>query len=270
MDDARSAELGGALLAAYRTRAPIPPLTAADPDLSVEDAYRVQLHQVDAWAAAGRTVVGFKVGLTSKAMQRMLGVGSPDFGHLYADMVLDPTALIDASLFIAPRVEPEISFVLKDDLRGPGLTVVDAIRAVDYAIASIELIDSRIADWKIGLADTIADNASSGALLLGTQPLRLEEADLALLGCVVTKNGEVVSTGAGAAVLGHPVNGLLWLANQLGRLGRGLPAGSIVMAGAISAAVAVGPGDRVTASFARLGRVCANFAPSSTSDQEIS
>lgn len=229
--------------------------------MSVEDAYRVQLHQTAAWERAGRKVVGFKVGLTSKAMQRMLGVDSPDFGHLYDDMVLDPAQPIDTTRFIAPRIEPEISFVLKEELAGPGLTAVDAIRAIDYAVASIEVIDSRIADWKIGLADTIADNASSGALLLGTRPVRLDEADLGLLGCVVTKNGQVVSTGAGAAVLGDPVNGLLWLANQLGSLGRSLPAGSIVMAGALSAAVPVAPGDRVSARFARLGTVSARFAP---------
>lgn len=268
MDQAQHAALGDALLGAYDSREPIAPLTAAHPDMTVEDAYRVQLHQADAWAAQGRKVVGFKVGLTSKAMQRMLGVDSPDFGHLYDDMVLDAAAPIDAGRFIAPRVEPEISFVLKDELAGPGLTAVDAIRAVDYAVASIELIDSRIADWKIGLADTIADNASSGALLLGTQPVRLDEADLGLLGCVVTKNGEVVTTGAGAAVLGHPINGLLWLANQLGSLGRTLPAGSIVMAGAVSGAVPVAPGDRITARFARLGSVHARFTQAS--EQETS
>lgn len=259
MDDAIRAALGESLLAAAELREPIAPLTSSYPDMSVEDAYRVQLHQVAAWTAAGRRVVGFKVGLTSKSMQSMLGVDSPDFGHLFDDMVLDASAPVDLDRFIAPRIEPEISFVLKEDLRGPGLSVVDAIRAVDYAIASIELIDSRIADWKIGLADTIADNASSGALLLGTMPLRLDDADLGLLGCVVTKNGEVVSTGAGAAVLGHPVNGLLWLANQLGRLGLTLPAGSIIMAGSLCAAVPVAPGDRVTASFARLGTVSARF-----------
>ena len=264
------AELGDLLLTAAETGVPVPPLTAQHPHMTVEDAYGVQLHQVDAWTAQGRRPVGFKVGLTSKAMQRALGVNSPDFGHLYADMILDPVMAVDTSRFIAPRVEPEISFVLKDELAGPGLTVVDAIRAVDYAIASIELIDSRIADWKIGLADTIADNASSGALLLGTIPRRLDETDLSLIGCVVTKNGEIVSTGAGGAVLGNPLNGLLWLANQLGSLGRSLPAGSIIMAGSLSAAVPVAPGDRITATFADLGTVSVRFASTPTPDKETS
>lgn len=270
MDHTHYAALGDALLEAARSGIPIRPLTDSHPHMSIEDAYGVQLHQVDAWATAGRRVVGFKVGLTSKAMQRMLRVDSPDFGHLYDDMVLEECTVIDSSRFIAAKVEPEISFVLKSELAGPGLTVVDAIRAIDYAIASIEVIDSRIADWKISLADTIADNASSGALVLGSRPKRIQDVDLGLLGCVLTKNGEIASTGAGAAVLGNPVNGLLWLANMLGSLGRTLPAGSIVMAGALSAAIAVEPGDRVTAHFAHLGTVAARFAPLSPSLKETS
>nr|WP_179435196.1 2-keto-4-pentenoate hydratase [Microbacterium pseudoresistens] len=257
-------------MTAAASRVPIAPLTSRYPELTLEDAYRVQEHQVRAWDRAGRHLIGFKVGLTSKAMQRMLGVASPDFGHLYQDMVLDNTAPINAERFIAPRVEPEVTFVLKDDLSGPGLTIIDAVRAVDYAIASIELIDSRIADWRIGLADTIADNASSGALLLGKVPVALDAVDLGLLGCVVTKNGEVVASGAGAAVLGHPINGLLWLANQLGRFGRTLPAGSVVMSGSITAAVPVAPGDRVTAAFAGLGTVDARVAPASHDSEENS
>jgi 2-keto-4-pentenoate hydratase len=268
MDEVQYAALGDALLGAADHRAPIAPLTAAHPEMTVEDAYRVQLHQAAAWKKAGRRIVGFKVGLTSKAMQRALGVDSPDFGHLYHDMVLDPVQTVDTARFIAPRVEPEISFVLKEELSGPGLTAMDAIAAIDYAIASLEIIDSRIADWKIGLADTIADNASSGALLLGTRPLKLEHHDLGLLGCTLTKNGELVTTGAGAAVLGHPLNGVLWLANTLGTLGKSLPAGSIVMAGALSAAVPVAPGDRVSARFAHLGSVQARF--SRTFDKENS
>lgn len=268
MDEMQYAALGDALLDAAEHRAPIAPLTAAHPRMTVEDAYQVQLHQAAAWKRAGREVVGFKVGLTSKAMQRALGVDSPDFGHLYDDMVLDAAQPIDSTRFIAPRVEPEITFVLKEELSGPGLTAVDAIRAIDYAIASLEVIDSRIADWKIGLADTIADNASSGALLLGTRPVKLEQFDLGLLGCNLTKNGKLATTGAGAAVLGHPINGVLWLANTLGNLGKTLPAGSIVMAGALSAAVPVAPGDRISARFARLGSVHTRF--SRTTDKENS
>jgi 2-keto-4-pentenoate hydratase len=265
-----TAEIGAlaeGLLGAYATRQPVRPLTEAHPDLRLEDAYRIQLHQVERWKGQGRVVAGYKVGLTSLAMQRQLGVDQPDFGHLFSDMILDGAG-IDAAAFLSPRIEPEISFVLKDDLRGPGLSTADVIGAVDYAIASLEIIDSRIADWKITLSDTIADNASSGALVLGTRPVRLDVADLGLAGCVLVKNGEVVATGAGAAVLGHPINGVRWLANMLGSLGQTLEAGSVVMAGSITAAVPVAPGDTITATFAHLGSVSARFTPTAATSTE--
>jgi 2-keto-4-pentenoate hydratase len=261
--NARLGELADGLLEAYATRQSLRPLTEEHPDIQLEDAYRIQLHQVDRWKKEGRVVAGYKVGLTSLAMQRQLGVDQPDFGHLFSDMILDGSN-VDAAQFLSPRIEPEISFVLKHELRGPGLSVADVLGAVDYAIASLEIIDSRIADWKITLSDTIADNASSGALVLGTRPVRLDAADLALAGCVLTKNGEVVATGAGAAVLGHPINGVLWLANKLGSLGQTLEAGSVVMAGSITAAVPVAPGDTFTATFAHLGSVSARFAAATT------
>jgi 2-keto-4-pentenoate hydratase len=248
------------LLEAYGTRVPIGPLTGDVPDATVEDAYAIQLAQVESWLDSGRRIAGFKVGLTSRAMQRQLKVDSPDFGHLFTDMVLDSGAPIPIDRFIAPRIEPEISFVLGKDLTGPGLTMVDLLGAVEYAIASVEIIDSRIADWKIGLADTIADNASSGALVLGTRPVAIDSVDLALVGNVLSRNGEIVTTGAGAAVLGHPLNGALFLANTLGALGRSLPAGSIVMAGALSGAVPIAPGDSFTARFSSLGDVTARFS----------
>jgi 2-keto-4-pentenoate hydratase len=263
MDSSTIAATGDALAAAYVSRQTLRPLTETHPELSIEDAYAIQLRQVDTWKAAGRRVAGYKVGLTSLAMQRQLGVDQPDFGHLFADMILDGVA-IPTDRFIAPRIEPEISFVLAKELRGPGLTILDVIDAVDYAIASLEIIDSRIADWKITLADTIADNASSGALVLGTKPLRLGVVDLGLVGCVIRKNGEVVGTGAGAAVLGNPLNGLVWVANTLGALGQPLEAGSIVMAGSITAAVAVAPGDSISAEFSSLGTVRARFLPATS------
>jgi len=265
--DNEIAQLGDSLLAAHESKAPIPPITQDTGGVTVEDAYRIQLHQVEKWQATGRRLAGFKVGLTSKAIQTQLGVDTPDFGHLFFDMLLDGSAALDTSRFISPRIEPEISFVLSDELRGPGLTMIDVFRAVDYAIASVEIIDSRVADWRISLADTIADNASSGALVLGARPVRIDAVDLGLIGCVLSRNGETVATGAGAAVLGHPLNAVLYLANTLGALGRSLPAGSLVMAGALTAAVPVAAGDRFTATFSQLGAVTANFAPSPTTER---
>lgn len=254
------AALGDALLAAYASRQPIGPLTAAHPDLTLEEAYAVQEHQVDAWKAAGRTVVGYKVGLTSLAMQTQLGVDQPDFGRLVDDMVLDPAEPVSLARFINPKIEPEISFVLKSDLRGPGLTLKDVTAAVDYAVTSLEIIDSRIADWRITLADTIADNASSGALVLGSEHIAIGSQDLAAMAVTLAVNGNVVGEGTGAAVLGHPLNGLLWLANTLGALGQTLEAGAVVMSGSVTAAVAITPGDTVTASFSGLKTLEVRFS----------
>ncbi|HET7139776.1 MAG TPA: 2-keto-4-pentenoate hydratase [Arthrobacter sp.] len=254
------APLAEALLAAYASRQPVEPLTGTHPGLTLEQAYAVQEHQVNIWKAGGRTVVGYKVGLTSLAMQKQLGVDQPDFGRLLDDMVLDPAEPISLNRFISPKIEPEISFVLKTDLRGPGLTLEDVTAAVDYAVTSLEIIDSRIADWRITLADTIADNASSGALVLGSEHIALDSQDLAATAVTLAVNGKVVGEGTGSAVLGHPLNGLLWVANTLGGLGQTLEAGSVVMSGSVTAAVPISAGDTVTASFSGLKPIEVHFS----------
>jgi 2-keto-4-pentenoate hydratase len=166
---------------------------------------------------------------------------------------------IVADQFISPRAEPEIAFVLKRPLAGPGVNVAKALSAVDYVLPALEIIDSRIRDWKIGLIDTVADNASSGGVVLGSRPTRVSAVDLRLSGCVLTRGGDVVGTGAGGAVLGSPVNALVWLANTLGRYGVTLEAGQVVLPGAVTAAVPVVAGDVVTAAFHGLGGVTARF-----------
>lgn len=247
--------LGDVLLAAHESRRPVPPLTQSHPEMTVEDAYRVQLHTVTRRVAAGRRVIGYKVGLTSKVMQQMLQISTPDFGHLFDDMVFDPFEPIDLSGFIAPRIEPEISFVLAHDLTGPGLTKEDVIAAIGHAVISLEIIDSRVADWKIRLADTIADNASSGGVIVGEETIAIDAVDLAELAVTLFRNGEQVGEGLGSAVLGHPVEGIVWLANALGALGTTLDAGSLVMAGSITAAVDIRPGDSIRANFGPLGEL---------------
>lgn len=256
-----------ALLGAYELATPIDPLSETFPGLDVDDAYAIQLAQIDHWVAAGRRVAGHKVGLTSLAVQRQLGVAQPDFGHLFDDMFHLSGEPIAPDVYLQARVEPEIAFVLKKDLIGPGLSIADAIGAVDYVLASLEIIDSRIADWKITLADTIADNASSGGVVLGTRPMRIDAADLRLTGVVLRRNGRIEQTGAGAAVLGSPISSLVWLANTLGRRGTPLRAGSVVLPGAVTATVPARPGDTVTATFAGLGTVTAAFAPDASSDR---
>ncbi|SMC63435.1 2-keto-4-pentenoate hydratase [Janibacter indicus] len=248
------------LLEAYATGTPVAPLTEQFDGLTVEDAYAIQLEQVRSWTDAGRRIIGHKVGLTSLAMQKQLGVDQPDFGHLtddFAHLEHEPIAL---DTYLQPRVEPEIAFVLRKPLTGPGVTLTQAIDAVDYVLPALEVVDSRVADWKIKLADTIADNASSGGFVLGSTPTRLTDVDLRLTGCVFTRNSQVVGTGAGGAVLGSPINSLVWLANTVGALGTTLEAGHVILPGSVTSMVPVAPGDVFTATFGGLGSVTACFA----------
>lgn len=250
-----------ALLEAYRTRRPVAPLTESANDLGVEGAYEIQLAQVQAWKVEGRSIKGHKVGLTSRAMQVQLGVDQPDFGHLMDDMFFTDTDPIRADRFISPKVEPEFAFILGKSLTGPGVTAAEALSAIDYVVGALEIIDSRITDWKIKLADTIADNASSGGVVLGSRPVKPADLDLRTTGVNLSRNGELVATGAGGAVLGSPVNALVWLANTLGSLGVTLEAGSVILPGSMTTAVPAVPGDTITATFAGgLGTVTANFA----------
>lgn len=248
-----------ALLGAY-AHGPIAPLSETFPDIDIEDAYAIQLAQVEQWVASGRRIGGTKVGLTSLAIQKQLGVGQPDFGHLMDDTFYLSEEEIPVSAFLQPRIEPEIAFVLKHDLTGPGVTPAQAVQAIDYALASMEIVDSRVADWKIKITDTIADNASCGGVVLGSHPMRIDAQDLRLTGAVLYRNGQIVHTGAGAAVMGSPISALVWLANTLGRLGTTLKAGSVVLPGAITPMIPVTPGDIVTATFAGMGSVTARFA----------
>ncbi len=260
MDAESRAAAADLLLEAYRTKKPVDPLIDLYPGIELDDSYEIQLIQIARRLADGATVKGHKVGLTSAAMQRQLGVDQPDYGHLLDDMFHLEHQPIPTADFLQPRVEPEVAFVLKRPLRGPGVTLAEAIAAVDFVLPSLELIDSRIRDWRIGILDTIADNASSGGVVLGSTPVALETVDLRRSGCVLHRNGEVVGTGAGGAVLGSPLNSLVWLANTVGARGIVLEAGQVVLPGSITASVPVEPGDSFTATFAGVGSVTARFA----------
>jgi 2-keto-4-pentenoate hydratase len=260
VDQVTRDEIARQLLDAYGSGKPIAPLTTTYDDLTLEDAYRIQLLQIQELLGAGRTVKGHKVGLTSAAMQRLLGVAEPDYGHLLDDFFHLEHVPIPFDRFLQPRIEPEVAFVLAKPLRGPGVTVHEAIAAVDFVLPALEIVDSRIEAWKIGLLDTIADNASSGAVVLGSTPTGLRDVDLRLTGGVMTRNGAVVGTGAGGAVLGSPITSLVWLANTLGARGVSLEAGHVILPGAVCAMVAVAAGDTVTATFGGLGSVTARFA----------
>jgi 2-keto-4-pentenoate hydratase len=206
LTDAAVAAFGDALYIARRSGIPIEPLTDAHPDLSVTDAYRVQSDLVGRLRADGERVVGYKLGLTSVPMQRLFGVDSPDFAPVLSSHVHPDGAQVPAAAFIHPRVEAEIALVLGSDLSGPDCTAVDVAGAVTGAAAAIEIVDSRIAGWRIKLPDTIADLASSGAIVLGSAVTPSGGFDLRLAGMVFTRDGEVVATGAGAAALGSPLH----------------------------------------------------------------
>lgn len=252
--------LAASLREAERSREPVGPLTEAVPDLTVEDAYRIQQINVHERKAAGELVRGRKVGLTSVAMQRQLGVEEPDFGAIFAEMVVEEGDAVPVSELIQPRIEAEIAFVMATELRGPGVSAADALGAVAGALPALEIIDSRVADWKITLPDTIADNASSARVVCGGRLTPVEEVeDLRLIGMALSRNGEVAATGAGAAVLGNPIRCVAWLANKLGEFGVPLRAGDLVLAGALHAALPVAAGDTVSAQFSELGTVTTRF-----------
>lgn len=249
-----------ALEAAEAERRPIEPLTGTWPTIDVVDAYEVQLLQMRRRVADGALVRGHKVGLSSKAMQQMMGVDEPDYGHLLDTMFVAEGDPIATAELCAPRVEVEVAFVLGHALRGPGVTVADVLRATDYVLPAIEVIDSRIADWRIALPDTIADNASSARVVVGATATPIAGLDLRTLGAVLRKGGEVVTTGAAGAVLGNPVTAVAWLANTVWRFGVALEAGHLVLPGSCTRAVDVAGGDTVRAELDVLGPVIATFA----------
>lgn len=252
------AELAQRLYDARQARVPIAPLTETHPELGPDDAYSVQRAFVDLLLAGGGHVVGYKLGLTSKPMQDLLGVTQPDFGPVLSSMVFDDGVTVDLDHYIQPKVEAEIALVLDGPLAGPDVTNADAGAAVGGVFGAIEMVDSRIRDWKIRFIDTVADLASSAATVKGPRVVPMDF-DPRLCGMVITKNGETVATGAGAAALGNPVYAVAWLANTLAPYGVTLEPGQFVMTGSLHAAFDVAPGDHVVAEFDRLGLVTMHF-----------
>ncbi|MDS9471409.1 2-keto-4-pentenoate hydratase [Sporosarcina pasteurii] len=247
------------LLVAEETLIGTSPLTSEDQNLTVEEAYAIQLENIERKVAQGQTIVGKKIGLTSKAMQDLLGVDEPDYGHLLDSMVVENGNAVPKDKVLQPRVEGEIAFVLKEDLKGPNVTTLDVLQATDYILPAIEVVDSRVKDWKIKLEDTIADNASSAFYALGGKPVKIEDVDLELVGMVLLKNGKLVNTGVGAAALGNPAQCVAWLANRLADFDIPLRKGEVILSGALSAAVDAEEGDTFTARFAHLGEVSIHF-----------
>ena len=255
-DDVRR-EVAEALAAAERDRRPIPPLRETWPDLDVVDAYEIQLMGIRTRTAAGATIHGHKVGLSSKAMQDMMGVEEPDYGHLLSDMAVG--AAVSAAAYCFPRVEVEVAFILGATLPGEGCTEQDVLAATEALAPAIELIDSRISDWNIKIADTIADNASSAGYVLGPERVDPGALDLRAIDARLLCNGAQVAAGRSDAVLGNPVTAVAWLARKVASFGVTLEAGHVILPGSVHRAIDVHPGDDFEAVFDGLGTVRLSF-----------
>ncbi|MGO4714391.1 2-keto-4-pentenoate hydratase [Bradyrhizobium sp. 2TAF24] len=242
------------LATAEREGKPIAPIGDIVGRGDVSAAYAVQAAVTRSGLAIGRRRVGRKIGLTSRAVQAQLGVEQPDYGVLFADMAIDDGDRIAANTLIQPRIEAEIALVLSRDLPAADTTSAELLRAVDHAVAALEIVDSRIVDWQISIVDTIADNGSSARFVLGLEPRRLTDLNLETCGMALSRNGDVVSVGAGVACLGHPLRSALWLARTMAAAGEPLRAGEVILTGALGPMVSVAAGDYFEA---RIG----GFAP---------
>lgn len=252
-----NAQAAERLKKAYQTSA-IPPLRDVLAPHDIENAYAIQQLNTALWLSEGRRIVGRKIGLTAKAVQLQLGVDQPDFGVLYHDMAIADGAFLCPTRVLQPKVEGEVAFIMAQDLIDPAVTREQAAAAVGSVVTAIEIVDSRIEDWNITFADTVADNGSSAYFVLGSEPKPLYGLDLWTCGMVLVVNGEIVSLGAGAACMGHPLNALTWLAQTLAKRGEGLRKGDVVLSGALGPMFAIKPGDAVRATIAGLGS--ASFA----------
>lgn len=259
LDKKLTADLGKELHDALVNCRMVEPLTDRHPDITIEDAYNVQQAMIGHRLAAGQRIVGKKIGVTSKAVMNMLGVGQPDFGYMLDGMIVNEGEAIPMSALIQPKAEGEIAFLLKKDLVGPGVSSADVLAATEGVMACFEIVDSRVRDWKIKIQDTVADNASCGVFVLSSRLVDVRDVDLITCGMVLEKNGEVVVTGAGAATMNSPANAVAWLANTLGRLGVPLKAGEIILSGALGAMVPVKAGDNLRVDIGGIGGCSIRF-----------
>jgi 2-keto-4-pentenoate hydratase len=252
--------LADALMQAERDRKSVPPLTDTFPDMTDDEAYEIQLLNVRRRVDRGGRIRGHKIGLTAKSMQELFGVDEPDYGHLFDDMFEYEAMTVRTERYIAPRVEIETAFILGRTIEGSNVTVADVIRAVEWVVPSIEIIDSRIRDWRIKLADTIADNGSSAGVVLGGRPVRVSDLDLRNLSASLYIDDELVESGNTSAVLGNPITAVAWLAKALSRHGITLEEGHVVLPGTCVRAVPVHAGASVRGHFADLGDVSVHFS----------
>lgn len=257
LDETTKRQLADSLQGALDQALPIAPLTQMHPAITLDDAYDIQLINVQRALTNGKIITGKKIGLTSRAMQDLMGVNEPDYGHLYNTMAIQDAQVLTKTT-IQAKVEAEIAFVLKEDLN-PGATAEEVLQATDYISPAIEVVDSRIANWKIKLADTVADNASSCCYILGSQKFDPKKWSLPDIHMTLFKNGEEINSGRGTDVLGNPATCVAWLAKKMGQYGVILKKGEVILSGALSAAVDAKKGDSFTANFYEFGEVSVRF-----------
>ena len=250
---------------AEKSRSQIGLLSLAYPGMTLDDAYGVQAEWVKLKREAGRKVIGWKIGLTSKAMQYALNINIPDSGVLFDDMLFEDGAVIPDDRFIQPRIEAEIAFVMKTDLSGPNVSVFDVLNATDYVIPALEILDTRILrvdpETKKArtIVDTVSDNAANAGIMLGGRAMRPDALDMRWMGAIVSRNAEVEETGLGAGVLNHPARGIAWLANRLHQYGDGISAGQVVLAGSFIRPIEARHGDTIASDFGPYGTVSCHF-----------
>ncbi|MEW5248405.1 2-oxopent-4-enoate hydratase [Microbulbifer discodermiae] len=260
MEKTQIQDLGDELYQAMVQREAVAPLTTRFEDITIGDAYSISQRMLERRLESGERVIGKKIGLTSKAVQTMLKVDQPDFGYLTDKMAFSQGQEMPISeQLIQPKAEGEIAFILKKDLMGPGITNAEVLAATECVMPCFEVIDSRIENWQIKIQDTIADNASCGLFILGDKAVDPRKVDLTTCGMVVEKNGAVISTGAGAAALGSPVNCVAWLANTLGQFGIALKAGEVILSGSLVPLAPVQAGDHMCVSIGGIGSASVRF-----------
>ncbi|SEI59750.1 2-oxopent-4-enoate/cis-2-oxohex-4-enoate hydratase [Allopseudospirillum japonicum] len=260
MDQQLIQQCGDELFDAMQKRITLKPFSERFPEITVEDAYHISLRMIERRVAAGEKIIGKKIGVTSKAVQNMLKVHQPDFGFLTDKMAYSQGQQMPISeQLIQPKAEGEIAFILKKDLLGPGLTNADILAATEAVLPCFEVVDSRIENWQIKIQDTVADNASCGLFVLGDKAVNPRRLDLATCGMVVEKNGAIISTGAGAAALGSPVNCVTWLANTLGQFGIPLKAGEVILSGSLVPLEPVQAGDFMSVTIGGIGCASVRF-----------
>ncbi len=256
LSDDQRADMARALLAAELNNAPIEPFTVTHPDADIEDSYRIAQLVTELKVASGRTIKGHKVGLTSKAMQQMSGATEPDYGTLTDDWFVPEGSTVDMTRLNRPLVEMEIAFVLGSRLSGPGVNAADVVRATEFVLPAIEIVDSRYSGrGPKPLIDSVADAAWCGLVVLGGRPAKLTDLDIRREGAALYKNGTIEETGVGSAVMGNPINAIVWLANKLATFGVTMEAGSVVLSGSFVKAIPFAAGDTITAMFNTLGDV---------------